>query len=113
MRSHHGPLGDVLPTDLHLRPGTCLLRLRGELDGPACPALTAALDRALDASGPGLLLVDLRRVTFCDLDGLRALEAARRRAVRGGGDPRCRGLSPLLRRVARVVGFDELVAATT
>lgn len=103
------PFDDVLSTDVVLCAGHCLVRLHGELDGVSSPRFAAAVDHALTVGA--VVLVDLRRVTFCDLDGLRALEAARTRAARRGVDLRCEGFSPLLRRVAVGVGFEELLAS--
>lgn len=106
-------LHDVLSVDLHFHPGACSVRLSGELDRLSCPQLAAGVDRALSACGVVVLVVvDLHHVSFCDLDGLRALEAARTRAERQGVRVRCEGSSPLLRRVASLLGFEELLTSS-
>lgn len=108
------PLEDVLSTTLHLTPGHCLVRLHGELDGLSCGQVPAALEKALGevpVEIPVEVLLDLHDVTFCDLDGLRALESARRLAASRGVRLRCAGSSPLLRRVAPLVGFGQLLAS--
>ncbi|MEZ0166116.1 STAS domain-containing protein [Kineococcus sp. LSe6-4] len=107
------PLDHVLTVDLHVHDGVCALRLCGELDGLSCPQLVPLLDRALATAAATTVVtvvVDLRHVTFCDLDGLRALGAAHRRALARGVDLRCEGASSLLHRVAPVAGFAELFA---
>ncbi|GAB3468451.1 STAS domain-containing protein [Kineococcus endophyticus] len=106
------PLDDVLTTHLHRCGGRCVVRLRGELDTVSGPRVAAALDEVLACPCAGAaVLVDLRAVSFCDLDGLRTLRAARARAAQRGVDLTCEGCSPLLLRVAAIVGYRELLAA--
>jgi anti-sigma B factor antagonist len=68
-----------------------VLSVTGELDLATSPELEAALERA--ATGPELLILDLRGVSFMDSTGLSLLVKAHRRAqesqrrlavVRGG-----------------------------
>lgn len=63
--------------------GTVRVRVSGEIDFDNAAALSEALLVAL-ASHRGTLLVDLRRVTFCDCAGLDALLTARLAAQRAG-----------------------------
>ena len=62
----------------------CRVVLEGELDLATAPTLELELDR-LDWRS-GLVLVDLRRLTFIDLAGMRILLAAHARARRHGGE---------------------------
>jgi anti-sigma B factor antagonist len=57
------------------------LALEGELDLASSPILKAELDR-LERRGTGVIVVDLRRVSFMDASGLHVLVAAHERAVR-------------------------------
>src|SRR5437588_11158032 len=68
-----------------------VLTVTGELDLATSPALEAQLERA--SSGPDLVILDLRGVSFMDSTGLSLLVKAQRRAqesqrqlavVRGG-----------------------------
>jgi anti-sigma B factor antagonist len=59
--------------------GWCRLALGGELDLATAPALELELD-GVEKRGPGLLILDLRRLSFMDLAGLRVLLAAQQRA---------------------------------
>lgn len=71
-------------------PGGPLLRVSGELDVLAAPALEAALLLAErgDAAGPvpgRCVTVDLAGVVFADCSGTRPLRRAARRLVEAGG----------------------------
>ena len=55
-----------------------VLTVTGELDLATSPALEAELERA--SSGPELVILDLRCVTFMDSTGLSLLVKAQRRA---------------------------------
>jgi anti-anti-sigma factor len=59
--------------------------LEGELDLATGPDLELELDR-LERRRPGLVLVDLRRLAFVDLAGMRVLLAAHERARRRAGE---------------------------
>lgn len=105
------PLGEILSTHPHACSGRHVVRLHGQLDAVARPSVAATLDDALDRAPEGAaVLVDLSGVSFCDLDGLRTLRAARDRAGRRGVQLTCEGCSPLLRRVAALVGCQELLS---
>ena len=58
------------------------LALEGELDLASTPILQAEFDR-LERNHPGLILVDLRRLSFMDATGLRVLLGAYARALHG------------------------------
>jgi anti-anti-sigma factor len=80
-------------------------RARGEIDLATAPQLGAALRRV---DRVGVADLDLSEVTFCDGSGLHVLDDARRRL---GDRLRVRGASPLVRKLARVVGMDWLASA--
>lgn len=65
------------------RPGGVHVELRGELDIASAPQLVEELEKA-ETSGPGLVVVDLRGLSFMDSSGLRALVAADSRARETG-----------------------------
>ena len=79
-------------------------RVRGEIDLATAPQLDSAL---LGVADVGLADLDLSEVTFCDGSGLHVLDDARRRL---GPRLRVRGASPLVRKLARVVGMDWIAS---
>jgi anti-sigma B factor antagonist len=79
-------------SDVERHEDAAIVRFRGELDIASEGAATAELERALD--GCGVLVADLRELTFIDSTGVRVLLAAslgaeergaRFGVVRGGG----------------------------
>lgn len=64
-------------------PGRTLLRLAGELDLGVTGELETALSDA-EAAENGVLVLDLRALTFIDSTGLRVIVAAHARAAEGG-----------------------------
>ncbi|MFL5864490.1 MAG: STAS domain-containing protein [Solirubrobacteraceae bacterium] len=75
--------------------GESSLVLHGELDMASCPLLADEL-KAVEASGAGRVVIDLRRLEFMDSCGLHALLEAERRC-------RTRGQRLSLRRGPRAV----------
>ncbi|HEX2312254.1 MAG TPA: STAS domain-containing protein [Thermomonospora sp.] len=82
------------------------LSLAGEIDDVTYPALVAALDGLARDRGTGDLHLDLSRVVFCDVAGLRAMVGL---AERLGGGRRLvlHAPAPPLRTVLRVVGWND------
>jgi anti-anti-sigma factor len=78
-------LGPVVPFRVHAvrTPGWNRLTLEGELDLASAPILEAELDR-LACHPAGLVIVDLRRLSFMDVAGLRVLLTARQAALERG-----------------------------
>jgi anti-sigma B factor antagonist len=64
-------------------PGAVMFSLRGELDLAHAYAFDEEL-RAVEATHPSTVVIDLRELTFLDSCGLARLLAARRRARRLG-----------------------------
>jgi anti-sigma B factor antagonist len=67
------------------RQGRATVILEGELDLAAAPMLISEL-RRIEQHRPELLIVDLRRLVFMDLAGMRVLAAAQRRGRDAGRD---------------------------
>jgi anti-anti-sigma factor len=63
--------------------GTARIELDGELDIASTPSAEAEL-RRVEESGAGVIVVDLRGLTFMDSTGLRLLVSADARARDGG-----------------------------
>jgi anti-anti-sigma factor len=59
--------------------GACRLRLEGELDLATCPGLERALVQ-VERQSPELLVLDLRGLTFMDVNGVRLLLSTQQRA---------------------------------
>lgn len=79
------------------------LRLEGQLDGASALPLARIL---LDAQRAGIVLVlDLSRLSFLNVAGLRVLTGAARRAATAGGELILRHPSTDVRRLFRVTGL--------
>ncbi|WP_067452946.1 MEDS domain-containing protein [Actinomadura macra] len=97
--------GVLTITPLFAPPG---LRLSGAIDESTLPALVAAL-RDFDASaGPGgaHLCLDLSRLDFCDLDGLRTLIEANRTSTVLDRQVILRSMPGCVELMLRVSGWD-------
>jgi anti-sigma B factor antagonist len=99
--------GNTFSADLIHQNGSVVLRLTGELDLATAPALHQAVT---DLVSPhlGALVLDVEKLSFVDVIGLRAMEHARRAIVAGRGEFRLRGAADWTRRVIRLAGFDGL-----
>ncbi|GAA2621725.1 STAS domain-containing protein [Actinomadura fulvescens] len=84
-----------------------LLRVRGEIDVVSRQKFEKAMFDVVDTGGP--MIVDMRRVTFCDSTGLNAVVAANRRAGERGTVMALVGLPERVRRVFRITGIDKFV----
>lgn len=79
--------------------------LRGELDACTCRGLAEQL-----IGRPGsLIVVDLCELTFMDSSGLGAIHAARRTAIKDGGNLVVCRPSPMVYRVLEITGLDTWV----
>jgi anti-anti-sigma factor len=86
-----------------------VLCLAGELDLQPASDLKELFDRLVDV-GHRHLLVDLRRLTFCDSLGLSALIHGYRACRTAGGSLRVTGDTGPVRRVLSVTGVRDLLA---
>lgn len=86
--------------------GQTRMALVGELDIASAPQFEEGLKK-VEANGPGVLVLDLRKVEFIDSTGLRAVIAADERA-RGAGRRfvLVRG-TPAVERVLSVTQLDQ------
>jgi anti-anti-sigma factor len=83
--------------------GTALCRIVGDLDMGTVHAAHAALERAIEA-GPPVLVVDLSGVAFCDSAGLNLLLQVRLEAEAAGVALRLAGLPAAVARVFELTG---------
>jgi anti-sigma B factor antagonist len=72
-----------LEVDTHDENGRVRIELRGELDLATAPQVEEALASAED-SAPGLIALDLSKLSFLDSSGLRTIVAADTRARDAG-----------------------------
>ena len=88
------------------RPGFTVARLEGDLDIACTPALR---ERLLSVLGPGvrLLIIDLSRVSFCDVSALAVLVGTQRRARGLGITVRLAALRPQMAKLMRVTGLES------
>jgi anti-anti-sigma factor len=85
------------------------LSLVGELDLVSAPILRDGFDR-MESASVGMIVVDLRRLSFMDAAGLRVLAEADERAQRGRWSLAVvRGPRPV-QRVLELTGFDKLLS---
>jgi anti-sigma B factor antagonist len=84
-----------------------IVTISGEIDIATSQAMGDALGTG---PGPAHLEVDMSAVTFMDASGIGVLLAARQRAVDGGGSLTVRAPSRAVRRLAGILGLDELLA---
>lgn len=90
------------------RAGGAVLRVDGDLDVLACPALLLSAERELGA-GVKRLVLDLAHVRFLGSTGLESIfDLSRRLALRGGGLAVARA-APFCRKVMEQVGLDRCV----
>ncbi len=91
------------------RQGTVgIIRLAGELDLDAHPALTEATRSLLDPDPVQRIDIDASKLTFVDSAGLVALLTLRTTAKRHGIETRLLAASPHLSRVLDLTGLDDL-----
>lgn len=84
-----------------------LVRVYGRLDQTLNSDLEQTLRTLLD-EGHYTLVVDLSETTYINSGGLRTLVSAWRRVAREGGSLQLCGLSPRLREIFTMVGFDQV-----
>jgi anti-anti-sigma factor len=88
-----------------------VVRVKGEVDVATSALLAAAIARAM-ARKPGApldLVIDLGRVRFIDVSGIRVLVNAAHQARGRGGTLVLRSPSPALRRMLGVLHLDEVL----
>ena len=90
---------------LRVCPPLLTIRLYRELDVLAAERL--AWPAWAELKAVSVLLIDLRGLTFCDSAGLAAVQSLCDTAQDRGWDVRVRGVSPLVRKVARITGIAE------
>jgi anti-anti-sigma factor len=95
-----------------LAPPRAELRIDGDLDLCAQEQLIRALLR-IRASECARVSVDLSRVAFIDACTLGILDQERHRLEAVGGGLEVTGMSGRLMRVARLAGYDRLLAASS
>lgn len=83
--------------------------LAGELDHHAAHTALQKLDRALDASVPMALSLDLSRVTFMDSSGIAVVMRAHRRMTALGGSLTLRGVPAQAKKVFDAAGISRRI----
>ncbi|MFD9396541.1 MEDS domain-containing protein [Streptomyces sp. NPDC060000] len=92
-----------------LRNGQRSLRVVGDVDYQAAPALACALEEAL--GWPGDITIDMSALEFIDLAGVRALVRTAER-LPAGRRLHVVDLEPMLSEVIHVVGWDQIPSLT-
>ncbi|MFD8521339.1 anti-sigma factor antagonist [Streptomyces capillispiralis] len=100
------------PLTRHLRVrqdrGHTVLEFRGEIDIAAEAEIVPHLDRAT-AAPDARIVIDLTRVEFFDLSGLRLLYRARHRVTDGPGRLSLVCAHPMTLRMLRITGLSRLL----
>jgi len=94
--------------DVSVADGCVVVRLQGELDMATTPALSRALDAALDGR-PHALALDLSELTFIDSTGIRVLITGSRRAGGQGCSFVLRAPRRTVLKALRLTGVDRLM----
>jgi anti-sigma B factor antagonist len=84
------------------------LEVDGEVDAHTARELDTALKNLL-AQGHSRLVLDASQMGYISSAGLRVILFAHREATQLGGEVRLFGLTPQVRRVFAIAGFDELL----
>lgn len=85
--------GGWVPGIVRSRTAADPVRLAGELDVHTAPELQRHLDAVIQRRDQGPLVLDLTRVSFIDLSGIRVLDQLRIRLADSGRDVRLSGVS--------------------
>jgi anti-anti-sigma factor len=91
---------------------TCrIVRVKGEVDVATCALLAASIGRAMEKGrgAPVDLVIDLARVRFIDVSGIRVLVKAAHQARARGGSLVLRSPSRTLRRMLGVLHLDGVL----
>lgn len=88
-----------------------VITIGGELDITTAPALAEYLTAVLGRQAGQDIILDVRRVSFADVAGLRALLAADCTVKDSGGSLRLAGAPRQLRRVLAITGLTERLAS--
>ena len=99
-------MNSTLDVDTRDESDSTVLLLAGDLDRTNASALTAAIMRCEEVH-PARVVVDLRRLVFIDVAGLRALADAARRARSCGFDFALANASAPVARVLHLVSLDN------
>ncbi|SDI09409.1 anti-anti-sigma factor [Actinokineospora alba] len=97
-------VGGLLVTGSALPGGVFVVRVVGEVDTATAATLVTGIDDALDRK-PAVLVVDLSEVAFFGSVGISALIEADRRTK----CPMRVVVTPAIRRILGIVGFDALL----
>lgn len=92
---------------LHDHAGVTVIVPMGRLDALAAPPLEDMIAEALDG-GHARLIVDLSSVYYLSSSGLRVLLVGARHARQRAGDLKLCGLSPRVKQVICLAGFDQV-----
>ncbi|NUO55934.1 MAG: STAS domain-containing protein [Hamadaea sp.] len=90
--------------------GVSVVEVAGELDIDSAPAFRECLS-GLVGDGVSRIVVDVRRLRFCDSIGLSALVTTQRACVAQGGFLRLAGADQTLLRLLLIVGLSDYVQA--
>lgn len=98
-----------LHVEIHApQPGILIVTARGQVDAATVPVLRDALDRAVDARHPHVV-VDLNAVTFMDAATLDLLVQTRQRAAAVGATIQVRCGTEFGQRVFKTLGLEDLL----
>ncbi|MER5641319.1 STAS domain-containing protein [Kitasatospora sp. NPDC002227] len=99
-----GPAADRLTVEVRCQDRSVVVSPAGELDHDGVGLLHERLAHALAQPGADRLVLDCRRLFFCDSSGLNALLTARREAEEAGLALVLAELQPAVARVLEITG---------
>ena len=86
-----------------------ILTLSGEVDHHGARAMMQEMDRAVEASLPRRLILDLSGVTFMDSSGIAVILRAFRRVGALGGELTVRNVPAQAGKVIRAAGLERMI----
>ena len=89
--------------------GVTIYRIEGRIDNDGAVQLDATLREGLNA-GKHRMVVEMSQVPYINSAALRALADITTQSREHGGDLKLAALSPQVRRVLQIVGFDQFAA---
>lgn len=101
-------MASAFEVDVERGEGRAVVRVSGEFDLAATEVVEGAL-LAVEGAGNGLVVLDLREVTFLDSTGLRTITSADHRAREAGRELRIVRGAEQIQKLLYLTGMDKIL----